>query len=627
MKAMREYQKLYIENLKQVHALVDMNGVDLRNPEAFAHQWRKRRQQAYELMRQNTEVLRAELVPVLDNIVSVSQEEVSELVEFARELANEDSQPDLVLGYTIHNALITYARHWEKQALLIQELYYTGLALFYMQSQISSTGKHLYNWKMGMMFGEAASYLKRYDEIDSAKTRGYIHKATADLALSYHYAESQAETVKKAQTIRRSLQILTDPLYHEKTPSLPWDTLIYKGHQERTTLMTQLRKGLDDSSILREVMESAQYVWDRKQEESRKNHTSVAVRSVVEYEMAQYHCGVQSLEQLIRRLEQVYIDRKEDDYSEDGIYTNVVLVGLYTEYLRLDETLVWTKRQLVEHMYRRIKDYVRKAPGGLLNENVTQSLLEIMRTYIEYPDGMSYKDFLLQLIIRRNLDAYVFACEVAEVSAILMRGMLTYKPELLVGVRGCRTKEEVLSRGEELVQFAYDSGMLHDVGMLTFGEIGRYAARSWLDEEYQMHRCHAYGGYQLLNRYESTRIYAQTALGHSVFFNGKGGYPTDYCREKNPDAVVTDLVSVAAYMFRLTSAQFYSGYQPKDIASAVERIRQSGRRFSPDVCELLPLLMQELTDYHKKGTEEAYIEASRRLLQEEENSKSVPEFL
>ena len=104
--------------------------------------------------------------------------------------------------------------------------------------------------------------------------------------------------------------------------------------------------------------------------------------------MAQYHCGVQSLEQLIRRLEQVYIDRKEDDYSEDGIYTNVVLVGLYTEYLRLDETLVWTKRQLVEHMYRRIKDYVRKAPGGLLNENVTQSLLEIMRTYIEYPDGM-----------------------------------------------------------------------------------------------------------------------------------------------------------------------------------------------------------------------------------------------
>lgn len=615
---MREYQKHYIENLKQVHSLMDMSAFDLHDPDAFAHQWKKRRQQAYDLMRENTELLREHLVPVLDDIVSVTEEEAENLVAFAEKLANEDSQPDLVLGYTVHNALITYARHWEKQDLLIQELYYTGLALFHMQSQISSTGKHLYNWKMGMMFGEAASYMKQYDEIDSAETRGYIHRATANLALSYHYAESQAETVKKAQTIRRSLQILTDPVYHEKTPSLPWDTLIYKGHQERTTLMTQLRKGLDDPCILREVMESAQYVWDRKQEESRKNHTPAAVRWVMEYEMAQYHCGVQTLEQLIRRMEQVYIDRRPDDYSEDGIYTNILLVGLYAEYLRLDDTLVWTKKELVKHTYRRIVDYVKKAPGGLLNDNVTQSLLEIMRTYIEYPDGMSFKEFMLQLVLRRDLDAYVFACEVAEVSAILTRGILTYKPELLVGVLGCETKEEVLARGEELIQYAYDSGMLHDVGMLAFSSIGHKSARSWLDEEYQMYSCHAYAGYQLLSRYESTKPYAQTALGHSAFFNEVGGYPSEYHRAENPEAVITDVVSMAAYMFRLTSARFYSGYAPKDMAGAVERIQQqSGRRFSPELCELLPLLMQELTDYHKVGTEEAYKEVATRLLHEE----------
>lgn len=611
---MRAYQNRYIDNLKRVQELMDFPKLSPREPKELYQLRVKNGGQARKLIQENTALLRENLMPMLDDIVSVPEDTANELAEFAAALAGGVRQLDLVLGYTIHDALITYARHWKKREFLIQELYYTGLALFYMQSRIGSTGKHLYNWKIGLVFGEAAAYLKRYDEIHDMETRGFIHRAMANLALAYHNTETPAEAEKKAQIIRRSLRVLSDPAYHEKSPSLPWDVYITKSHQERTTLMTLLRTGADDSRIVREVMESAQYVWERQLENSRKRGTPVEQRWVVGYEAALYHCGVQPLTKLLQRMEDVYMERNADDYSDDGVYANIFHIGLYADYLRRDEELVWKKKEVLKYMYRMLMRYVQNAPNDQWNEGVTRNLLEMMKSFIEYPDGLAYKDFLLQMVVCRDPDAFVFARRVAEVSVMLMQAMIEQKPQELVGALGIDRVEEVAQHRNELLEFAYDSGMLHDVGMIAFGGVVRSSGRSWLEEEREMYACHAYAGYQMLRRCDSTRAYAQTALGHNAFFNGMGGYPKEYVRAKNPEAAVTDIVSAAAFLLRQMSEQLYVERPRLSAAEAVELAgRRAGERFSPAVCELAAELLPELEAYVEAGSEQAYCEAFRRL--------------
>ena len=81
------------------------------------------------------------------------------------------------------------------------------------------------------------------------------------LALAYAGLD-EADGRRKLSAIRRSLQILEDPVYHEKSPELPWKLYITKSHQERTTALGLLRAGIIDPQIQHEVMVSAEYVMD-----------------------------------------------------------------------------------------------------------------------------------------------------------------------------------------------------------------------------------------------------------------------------------------------------------------------------------------------------------------------------
>lgn len=200
---------------------------------------------------------------------------------------------------------------------------------------------------------------------------------------------------------------------------------------------------------------------------------------------------------------------------------------------------------------------------------------------------------------------------------MLMAGMIEMYPQELAGLPEAGSAAQVRRRRDELVQFAYDSGMLHDVGMIAFGGIIRSSGRSWLEEERQMYHCHACAGWQMLDRCDSTRAYAQTALGHNAFYSGVGGYPPEYVRDENRTAVVTDIVSYAVYLIRLTDEQIYTNHPRLSVPEAQERMEgKAGTQFSPTVCSVAKKLLPEIMDYVESGEEQAYLEAYERLFRE-----------
>lgn len=610
---MREYQEKYIENLKEI---IELNRISSEVPADAAAFLEERRQKIVRIRKiiiENTAMLRQSLFPLLDDIVSANEEEIKNLEDFAASLVSGVSQLDLLLNYSIHNALVVYARKWGKRDLLIKELYHTGMALFYMQDIIDRAGKNRYRWKMGMVFGEAASYIKQYDEIKDPQIRGFIHRSMANLALSYKGINIE-EGQQKLKVIRRSLQILEDPAYHEKTPSLPWDLFIFKSHQERTTAIGLLRAGIHDSDIIREVMESAEYVRERQLENSRKKGIKPILRWQMVYESAQYHCGVQPFSYLLHWMEKVYMERDESDFSEEGIYCNIFIPALYAEYVS-KQGYQAKKKMVLNHMYRRIVAYVSSMSNNQMDEKMLRSLFACLQSFIEYPDGIKQKDFLLKLIVCRNPDAYVVLRMAAQISKMTAAAAFEKQPEILLGILGCKTVEDLHACKKEILQFVYESGMLHDVGMLTFNNMVRRIGRSWMEEEKEMYQYHVYAGQHVLARCASTHPYALTALGHHRFYNEKGGYPEEYTRKENPNQAATDIVSAAAFLVRLMDDITYVNRESMTLTQALNRMQKkdAGTRLSPAVVSLLADMQPELERYLADGKVKAYEEAFQLL--------------
>lgn len=620
---MREYQEKYIQNLREFFALSAAPDQIPEDVAAFAAERAQRREEARAIARENTAMLRQELFPLLDNIVSADEEEIRHLEDFAAHLVEGASQLDMVLSYYLHNALLVYARRWGKRDMLIKELYQTAMALFYVEETAVRVKCYPYRLKINLLFSEAASYIKQYDEIESQETRGYIHRSMANLALVYNQLNEE-DGRRKMAVIRRSLQILNDPVYQEKSPDLPWDTFIYKSHQERTTALGLLRAGIVEPQILGEVMESAEYVYKRQRESSLARGDDIPLRWQYSYEAAQFHCGIRPLSYLLRWFESAYMDRDEEDYSSTGVYQNMFLPALYAAYMEEHPEYVAKKKEVLSLMYRRITAYVRKMPDNLLSEQTTQRLLGCLQSFIEYPDGIQEKDFLLDLVVCRNLDVYVTSRMAGEVAMMMADRALDAMPEYLAGALGYTDPDGLSAHREEIWKFALEGGLLHNVGLFNFSNLQRRVGRSWLEEERELYQLHVKAGAELLSQSPSTQPYIHTALGHHRFYDGASGYPEDYDRSQDPCPGMTDIIGAAAHLVRLLDDRVFLLNQPLSLAEALEQIRsEAGTRLSPEAAGLLAGLEPELKEYLKDGELRAY-EGAFRLLKGSGGSEGKP---
>lgn len=608
---MREYQERYLRNLKRVFELTAVPA-ELPDPGEYIRQRSRRSEEIRALSAENTAMLRRELFPLLDDIISAGSEDIANLERFAASMNHRGAYLDLVLCWYLHNAIITYARHWGKRDLLIRNLYHGAMALFYMQDILRRADRTDYCRKMSLLFGEAASYIKQYDQIEDMDTRGYIHRAMGNLALAYSGLD-ESDGRRKQAAIRRSLQILEDPVYREKSPDLPWQLYLMKTHQERTTALGILRAGVSDPQIQRDVMKSAEYVLD---ELGRRQEGRVPLRWRYAYEAAQYHCGVRTLDYLLGWLEHIFMERDEKDYSPDGLYCNMFIPALYASYIGHSHEKMYSKKYVLSFMYRRLEAYVRRMPDNQLSEATLHNLLACLQSFVEYPDGIQEKDFIMTLVVCRSPDSFAVSYMAAIVAQMMVSRALEDCPESLTGALGCEDAAALRARREELETFVYEACLLHNVGALAFSNLNRRIGRSRLEEDENLMRCHVHAGAKLLAQSPSTRPYVHVALGHHSYFDGSGGYPPEYKRDEDPNVMLTDLVSTAVHFVRLMDDCAAVSGSSMSLDEALEMLRaESGTRLDPKWCRLLVSMEPQLREYLQGGLAEA-VEAAFLLLRE-----------
>ncbi|MDE7325585.1 MAG: hypothetical protein K2N63_04765, partial [Lachnospiraceae bacterium] len=589
---MNQYETTYLDNTEEIIQLVNITPTAFCSAEAFYSECQKRTLALRPLIAQNMSVLRDFLIPLFDDILTASPETIAELAEFDDALVKLTKQADNGVHYQINCALTVYARQNNDRDLLVRSLYHSAMALYNYNNIMRLTDPAKFLWKMRLLFGEAAGYIRYYDELLNPETRGYIHRSMSNLALCYN---SITEAEPKFAVLRRALQILMDPAYHEKTPSLPWKLFITKTHQERTTLLGYLRQENASYEQQHEVMESAEYVHHEQLLAAQEKKIPMQPQWLYAYYAACYHCGIHSLTKLFENLEQLYISASQTDYSQQGMYTNLFLPAMYAEYVRKDTHHITNKAPIIQLIYQRALRYVRNAPAGTNTEFLYSYLRPMLYNFIEYPDGISLKSFAHEFIMGRHLGTCVHSIAVAQLAVFLLKYLLKHSPGALLGIHGLQTVSEILMAKEELISYIYDCGMLHDIGKLFFLQLFSLPNRQWLSFEEEMCEAHALQGYRLLANAPSTKQFAPVAFGHHRYYNEKGGYPQEFVRSECEDPIAVDLIAVAdfiEYRGNEVGNAFREANPPNQIFARL--LEGSGTRFSPLVVDAVMDTKQEI---------------------------------
>lgn len=613
---MKPYQKEYLELLSAVNEIRSPMPTG-HDPDAFVEECRSANRKTQALVERGTRLLREELFPVLDNILSVTDEEADSLYEFAGALMSGVMQKDVGLHYRIHLAIMSRARRLGLRDTLIRELYLVGMSLHNLETMLSPNQIRLYTSRMRMCFAESASYFETdYDDITDPETRGYIHRSMGNIALSYDGADERSANEKLA-VISRSIRLLSDPDIRAKTPSLPWDLYLYKSHQERTTLLNYLRSGNAGPDAFAQILESAQIVESRQQKAAREKGVPLQPRWQYAYMAARYHCGAMLLTDFLEGIYGLSVSCDEDDLGANSMFTHIDAPAIYMAYTKkLPNSRIDVKTaERIIGMTKRMCSWIVRAPSSESNEQLMFYLRQFLYSYIEFPGGMPFYEVLLNAFAARHPAIYVRMLIAGRISEQLAVWAVEDCPEELVGLLGCASKAEVRDRRAEIAEFARNAGTLHDTGMIHFINLDTSACRELFEEEAALIRLHTHCGSQLLKQHSSTEIYADVALGHHRRFDEKGGYPTDFSPSSSSSRAAIYIVAAAGTLASSTGETF-SRYSPViSFEQACDKINAGcGTRFARFVAMLIApeerrRQLKHMIDIWKQ---EAFIDMYRR---------------
>ena len=218
--------------------------------------------------------------------------------------------------------------------------------------------------------------------------------------------------------------------------------------------------------------------------------------------------------------------------------------------------------------------------------------------------------FLNTLNVATQVTTYAHSVHVSIIAEQLMKGILAYQPELLIGALGDLQVTEVLKNKQKYLDFIHDAGMYHDIGKNTIASVVNNDYRPLTDLEFSIIKKHPEMGLEYLKLSPDLAKFHDTTLGHHKWYNGKGGYPASFDNTKSPKRILIDIVTLSDCLQAATEriGRNYKGDKNFDTVMAEFR-RDAGVRYNPDLVNLIdehPDLAQKLSDLIDDGWVEIY---------------------
>lgn len=270
------------------------------------------------------------------------------------------------------------------------------------------------------------------------------------------------------------------------------------------------------------------------------------------------------------------------------------------------------KRRIVRLMCRDIELLYRHRLDQQ-SENEYVKYLYGLTSYYRITKFLTEKErihFINSLNVATQVTTYAHSVHVSQIAEVLMDGIVTYRPELLVGTLDHTTVASVKKHRKEYMRFIHDAAMYHDVGKNSIISVVNNDYRPLTDEEFRIIKKHPELGLKYLAIAPSLEKFHDTTLGHHKWYNGKGGYPDSFDNTKSPVRIMIDIVTLSDCLQAATErvGRNYKGEKTFDSVMKEFR-RDAGVRYNPDLVALIdanPSIANKLDNLVNDGWVEIY---------------------
>lgn len=611
--SMEEIYQRYLDNLAIARSLVKPPVTPYMTEEQVIETIHHSAERLFSVHQENDAILKDILFT--KTAETLTEREAEQLSGLADKLFDFNRSVDVGIAYKIHQLLYAYARLKGDEDLMVRELYYQGITIYYLNVESPDRKTNLFIDRIAEYYEKGASYLERYEELTNPETRGFIIRCLGNTKFGLRSVRMRTDTGVSStddgwkdymEVFDRTMAVIQSPYYRVMNAEIPWDTFVYSMHYDRTQFLAGLRSK-NDPVIAAAVLESAEYVYQNQQHIARERHKNVGLRTQYVYVAARYHAGKADLRELIDILFSLCEETNLNDFSGDNIWAVLYAPEFLREYsLRMKEEERLILRPRLERLFERQKKFLFMLPQNEYAIQVSECV-RVIALSGSRQDTKFYRQ-ILDYILACHPPTYVHSMVVASLARHFCLRMAQTAPELLVGIF---CVEDVAGQLDLLLEQTYRSGLYHDLGKCMLLNYISLYGRKLLDEEFTCIKLHPLFGCGLLTTLGMGDI-SNAAFYHHRSFNGVGGYPTG--QDDCPVSVrrIVDIITVVDALDAGTDNVGRSYAAAKTYEQLVEELRAGrGTRYAPEVVALLddPGFYQEVKQCLADSRHQAYLDA------------------
>ncbi|MBQ8305050.1 MAG: HD domain-containing protein [Blautia sp.] len=588
----------YVERMKEIRRLSAPSLEGIVSADEYSDRLRQSFIRIGKLAAENRAFLDEVLEPILGSGRPLTQNETRVLNSFNASLfsASEVENIDLPTVSKVSMCLLSDSKRKEDPASYMQNLdtrMDVCYALMTLLGRIDSHPEISNSYRdEGLSIGRLFLSKLTPEEFAGLETEELRQLALTDARYMVVFFEGFSPDdpmrLQELEILDRMLSIVDDAYYRELAPNFNWSYFQYRllNYYAKTTDLCNIC--CFDDEILSTICDRTEYymkLWQSDPAYFSQFDNETQVRMLLERN--RYLAGRTDASHYLDSLVSLYQSRDPHRYDLSGICDNLQIPLEY--FCMLDpETLTGEQKKQVSLFYKDILLYAFRMPNNGSLSSLLEYYICIIDRFIEIPGGITFEEMVLQCMAALHPPTYIHSVMVARLARSLCMDLINRRPELLIGICGCTTPEEVMIKAEEICLFVYHAGLCHDFGKLAIIDTIFVYGRSLTDMEFEVIRTHPEVGFRMLSRYDSTRPYADAALGHHRWYNNERGYPRNFDVSRSPIKVVIDLVQCADCLDAATDSvgrSYRSGKTFDDIVREISR--GAGTRYAPWLFELL----------------------------------------
>ena len=593
-----EALKEYIERKKQILSICAPQLDQIVSAEDYRVTLLHSFREIGELGKENIATLEQNLLPLLEKGRDLSAEELEDLRSFGELLIDTTNMEslDLPLIYRQAERILENAeqsRDLRSLVLANDSMVIAAYMMLIMTIRLYPERDDCFRYRdVGLESAKRLlSYLppEQFDRLPDDECRELVLINSRYIRCLFEWGDKENPEYYNRHDIRlmrEALALAENPYYREKMPEYRWDAHVFRTLQ----YLADFTEGNNKHGFNREQLEEL-YGYTLRLIDFLKEHPEMeegCPKTEQELYLLRnsYLVDKISAEEYRHALIRILKEGDEKDFSACSMFIRFTAPMEYILTLDRDH-LEPEQKEALTAIYEHMAAYAYHMPKtGVLSFMLT-FLSDFLKGYIEVPNGISFRDMSLQILAAMHPPTYVHTQSVAAIARYLAEQLIEREPERFLGIADAKDAEEVRERREKILEFIYQSALLHDIGKLFIIETIMTYGRNLIDSEIDLIRAHTTAGAALLRRFPNTAEYAEVALLHHRWYDDSHGYPEEYRIRDAKYATAVAILEAADCLDAATDSVGRSYKQGKTFEEYMSELTEgSGTRYASFVVDL-----------------------------------------